>query len=78
MSSRYDQKGKEIGVICETTPPFQTPLEMRQLVAWTNQALTEKHLRPLLIVAVFVVSLLAIHPYIPPRWVRRGLTVTEH
>lgn len=59
----YDQKGKEIGVIFETTTPFQTPLEMRQLVAWTNEALAEQHLHPLLIIAVFVVRFLAIHPF---------------
>lgn len=59
----YDQQGKEIGVIFATTPPFQTPLEMQQLVEWTNQACAEKQLHPLLILAVFVVSLLAIHPF---------------
>ncbi|MGH9766345.1 MAG: Fic family protein [Blastocatellia bacterium] len=59
----YDQEGKEIGVIFETTPPFQTPLEMQQLVEWTNQAFAEKLLHPLLILAVFVVRFLAIHPF---------------
>ena len=59
----YDQQGKEIGVIFATTSPFQTPLEMQELVAWTNQTLQEKHLHPLLIIAVFVVRLLAIHPF---------------
>lgn len=59
----YDHEGKEIGVIFETTPPFQTPLEMQQLVEWTNQAFAEKLLHPLLILAVFVVRFLAIHPF---------------
>ncbi len=59
----YDQEGKEIGVISETTPPLQTPLEMQQLVEWTNQAIAEKQLHPLLIIAVFVVRFLAIHPF---------------
>lgn len=59
----YDQDGKEIGVIFETTTPFQTPLEMQSLVAWVNQALEEKHLHSLLVIAVFVVRLLAIHPF---------------
>src|SRR5436853_4892581 len=59
----YDQDGKEIGVIFETTAPFQTPLEMQQLVGWTNQAIAEKRLHPLLIIAIFVVSFLAIHPF---------------
>lgn len=59
----YDQQGKEIGVIFETTTPFRTPLEMQSLVAWVNQALDEKQLHPLLVIGVFVVRLLAIHPF---------------
>lgn len=59
----YDRGGREIGVIFETTPPFQTPLEMERLVEWTNLELVEKQLHPLLIIAVFVVRFLAIHPF---------------
>lgn len=59
----YDRDGKEIGVVFETTSPFQTPLEMQQLVEWTNQALTGKLMHPLLVNAIFVVRLLAIHPF---------------
>jgi Fic family protein len=59
----YDRDGKEIGVVFETTSPFQTPLEMQQLVEWTNQALTGKLMHPLLVIGVFVVRLLAIHPF---------------
>lgn len=59
----YDRDGKEIGVIFETTSPFQTPLEMQQLVEWTSRATTEKMLHPLLVIAVFVVRFLAIHPF---------------
>jgi Fic family protein len=59
----YDRDGKEIGVVFETTSPFQTPLEMQQLVEWTNHALTERLLHPLLVIGVFVVRLLAIHPF---------------
>ena len=36
---------------------------MQQLVEWTNQALTGKVMHPLLVIAVFVVRLLAIHPF---------------
>jgi Fic family protein len=59
----YDRQGKEIGVIFETTPPFQTPPEMQRLVEWTNRAFAEKLLHPLLVLAVFVVRFLAIHPF---------------
>lgn len=59
----FDADGNEIGVIFETTTPFDTPREMEALVAWTRKAIEEESLHPLLIVAVFVVRFLAIHPY---------------
>lgn len=59
----YDGEGREVGVIFETTPPFQTPWEMEELVRWTNRALDEKIIHPLLAVAAFVVRFLAIHPF---------------
>jgi Fic family protein len=59
----YDRNGKEIGVVFETASPFQTPVEMEQLVEWTNIALTEQLLHPLLVISVFVVRFLAIHPF---------------
>lgn len=59
----FDQNGKEIGIIFETSTPFATPMQMQQLVEWANQALADKILHPLLVVAVFVVSFLAIHPF---------------
>jgi Fic family protein len=59
----YDRGGKEIGVIFETASPFQTPVEMEQLVKWTIEALSEKLIHPLLVIAVFVVRFLAIHPF---------------
>lgn len=59
----FDADGKEIGIVFETSTPFATPLQMQELVEWTNQALTDKLLHPLLVVAVFVVRFLAIHPF---------------
>jgi Fic family protein len=59
----YDGEGREIGVIFETTPPFQTPWEMEELVRWTNQALDERAVHSLLAIAAFVVRFLAIHPF---------------
>jgi len=58
-----DERGQEIGVVFETATPFDTPREMEELVRWTNKAVTEKSLHPLLIVAVFTVVFLAIHPF---------------
>ena len=59
----FDQNGKEIGIIFETTTPFATPAQMQQLVEWSNQAMEDKILHPLLVVAMFVVRFLAIHPF---------------
>ncbi len=59
----FDAGGREIGVVFETTLPFDTPREMEALVAWTRKALDEEALHPLLIIAVFVVTFLAIHPF---------------
>lgn len=59
----YDRQGKEIGVIFETASPFQTPLDMRRLVDWTTEALIDDVMHPLMVIAVFVVRFLAIHPF---------------
>lgn len=58
-----DEHGKEIGVVFETTTPFDTPREMEELVRWVNKAMIESSLHPLLIIAIFVVVFLAIHPF---------------
>jgi len=58
-----DAAGKEIGVVFETTTPFDTPRAMEDLVRWCNKTIDEAALHPLLIVAVFVVTFLAIHPF---------------
>ena len=55
--------GQDLGVIFQTTTPFDTPKEMEALVSWTNKATSQETLHPLLIVAVFVVQFLAIHPF---------------
>ncbi|GJL94922.1 MAG: cell division protein Fic [Hyphococcus sp.] len=59
----FDADGNEVGVVFETTTPFDTPREMEELIAWTNKAIDEEALHPLLIVAVFVVVFLAVHPF---------------
>ncbi|HHB83428.1 MAG TPA: Fic family protein [Devosia sp.] len=58
-----DADGKEIGVIFETTTPFETPRQMEELVHWVKKAIEEETMHPLLIVAVFTVQFLAIHPF---------------
>ncbi len=59
----FDADGKEIGIVFETASPFETPFEMEKLIKWLNQTIEDKTIHPLLIIAVFVVSFLAIHPF---------------
>lgn len=59
----FGADGKSLGVVFETSTPFETPLRMERLVQWSNEAFTEKKLHSLLITAVFVVEFLAIHPF---------------
>jgi Fic family protein len=59
----FDADGKMIGIVIETATPFDTPQRMTELVAWLNQARELRRLHPLLIIAVFIVVFLAIHPF---------------
>lgn len=55
--------GKSKGVIFHTATPFHTPVLMKELIEWTNTQITRKELHSLLVVAVFVVVFLHIHPF---------------
>jgi Fic family protein len=59
----FDEDGKQVGIVFETATPFDTPRRMEELIAWLNEARAERALHPLLIVAVFVVVFLEIHPF---------------
>ena len=59
----FDSRGRSVGVIFETATPFDTPRLMQELVAWTKRELSGKSHHPLLVIAVFVVRYLAIHPF---------------
>lgn len=59
----FDETGSQIGIVFETASPFETPARMAGLVAWANTAESDKQLHPLLIVAIFVVVFLEIHPF---------------
>ncbi|MEW8616760.1 MAG: DUF977 family protein [Candidatus Thiodiazotropha endolucinida] len=59
----FDTEGKEIGIVFETATPFNTPRLMAELVTWTREALEEKQLHPLLVIAAFTVVFLEIHPF---------------
>jgi Fic family protein len=59
----FDAEGKSIGVILKTAAPFDTPFRMRELVAWTDEALNDRSLHPLLVIGMFAAVLLQIHPF---------------
>ena len=58
-----DAEGQEIGIIFKTATPFDTPKEMEELVHWASKAFDESAMHPLLIIAIFNVVFLAIHPF---------------
>lgn len=59
----YDESGKSIGIIFETTKAYLVPKQMEDLVYWTNITLGMKEAHPLLVIASFLVEFLAIHPF---------------
>jgi Fic family protein len=59
----FDQHGRSVGIIFETASPFETPRLMEELVSWTVRELADATHHPLLVIAAFVVRLLAIHPF---------------
>jgi len=59
----FDAAGKSIGVIFNTVTPFDTPFRMQELVTWTRQSLDDKSLHPLLVIGIFIVAFLQIHPF---------------
>ncbi|MDZ4878234.1 MAG: hypothetical protein CLLPBCKN_007669 [Chroococcidiopsis cubana SAG 39.79] len=59
----FDADGKSIGVIFATASPFDTPFKMQELVAWTREAVADGAWHPLIVIGLFVVVFLAIHPF---------------
>ncbi|HZD91112.1 MAG TPA: Fic family protein [Pseudolabrys sp.] len=59
----FDAQGRSVGVIFKTVSPFDTPFRMQELVAWTRDAFENKQLHPLLVIGIFVVVFLQIHPF---------------
>ena len=61
--SAYDSDGNELGIVFETATPFETPIKMQELVEWTNKNLADRFYHPLIVIGIFVVNFLAIHPF---------------
>lgn len=59
----FDETGAQIGIVFETASPFDTPRLMTELVDWVNTERDKGQLHALLIIAIFVVVFLEIHPF---------------
>ena len=59
----FDEEGRQIGIVFETATPFDTPHLMTELLSWLNESLELGRIHPLLIITVFVVVFLEIHPF---------------
>ena len=55
--------GGDMRILFDTTSPHLVAKEMQELVEWTQEALTDKKLHPLLVIGNFVVEFLKIHPF---------------
>ena len=58
----FNEHGQSLGVVFKTATPFDTPRVMQDLVQWTNVTLQAGEHHVLLVIACFVVRLLALHP----------------
>jgi Fic family protein len=59
----FDSSGKQIGIIFETATPFDTPRLTTELIAWFNESREVSRLHPLLLISIFIVVFLEIHPF---------------
>ncbi|SER74354.1 Fic family protein [Nitrosomonas sp. Nm51] len=59
----FDADGKMIGVVFETATPFDTPRRMTELANWLRDTRETGRLHSLLMIAIFVVVFLEIHPF---------------
>jgi Fic family protein len=59
----FGPDGKSIGVVFETASPFETPGWMKEIVDWFNRSVEEESHHPLILIGIFIVVFLAIHPF---------------
>ena len=55
--------GETVGIVFQTASPFDTPRLMGELVEWLRDELDTQDLHPLILIAVFIVVFLEIHPF---------------
>ncbi len=59
----FNERGEQIGIVFETATPFDTPRLMTELVEWVRAELDKDELHPLIIIALWAVIFLEIHPF---------------
>jgi Fic family protein len=59
----FGPNGESLGVVFKTATPFDTPYKMTELITWTSQAFDSGEVHPLMVIAVFVATFLAVHPF---------------
>ena len=59
----FDETGAQIATVFQTASAFDTPSLITELVDWVHQERETDSLHPLLIIAIFVVVFLEIHPF---------------
>jgi len=59
----FGSDGESLGIVFKTATPFDTPYKMTELISWTHEMIDSNEVHPLLVIAAFVLSFLAIHPF---------------
>lgn len=59
----FDPDGVQLGIVFETATPYDTPRLMTELVTWVQAELESGRLHPLLVIGIWVVVFLEIHPF---------------
>ncbi len=59
----FAEDGKQLGVVFATATPFDTPSLMAELIIWFNAERQAGELHPLLLIGIWIVVFLEIHPF---------------
>jgi Fic family protein len=71
----FGHDGKEIGVVFETATLFDMLRLMEEIIEWGHKNLEDPFLHPLIVIGVFIVHFLSIHPFQDGNgWLSRALT----
>ena len=59
----FDENHRQVGIVFEMATPFDTPRLMTELVTWFQKEQRKARLHPLLLIGLWVVVFLEIHPF---------------